>query len=351
MLSDGGAHQTSSNATGNVMTHIGQKLSLFIGTIAATAGLLSAVIAARADDNDGRKWTVVGDAGSDKDISGAACAPDGRCLLVSDEKHRAWFFTRDETDPANPRMIVGERIKLTPHLGGDESDAEAAAFDHGHFYAIGSHGTARKKKEFEPSRYSIYRIEPDGSVLAKGTLAEILAATPGIREDFCTKTTASSCKALQDGGANIEGLAVRDQQMYVGFRAPSPDGEAFIVRVAEGAVFGTDDPNLKVFRLKLGQDAIHRSLGIRDLAAVSDGFLVLAGPALPEEDGSPGSGAAFHWREDGTLTKLRDVGLRQDGIKPEVLLLLGITATSYRIVVMHDGVPGGSPLEYQISKP
>jgi hypothetical protein len=42
MLSDGGAHQTSSNATGNVMTHIGQKLSLFIGTIAATAGLLSA---------------------------------------------------------------------------------------------------------------------------------------------------------------------------------------------------------------------------------------------------------------------------------------------------------------------
>jgi len=100
-----------------------------------------------------------------------------------------------------------------------------------------------------------------------------------------------------------------------------------------------------------GQDAIHRSLGIRDLAAVPDGFLVLAGPALPEQDGSPGSGAAFHWREDGTLTKLRDVGLRQDGIKPEVLLLLGVTATSYRIVVMHDGVPGGSPLEYQISKP
>lgn len=71
---------------------------------------------------------------------------------MSDEKHRAWFFTRDETDSANPRIIVGERIKLTPQSGGDESDAEAAAFDHGYFYAIGSHGTARKKKEFEPSR-------------------------------------------------------------------------------------------------------------------------------------------------------------------------------------------------------
>ena len=34
-------------------------------------------------DPDARTWTVAGDAATDTDISGAACAPDGRCLLVS----------------------------------------------------------------------------------------------------------------------------------------------------------------------------------------------------------------------------------------------------------------------------
>jgi hypothetical protein len=38
-------------------------------------------------DPDARLWTVVGDAATDTDISGAACAPDGQCLLVSDEKN------------------------------------------------------------------------------------------------------------------------------------------------------------------------------------------------------------------------------------------------------------------------
>ena len=50
--------------------------------------------------------------------------------------------------------------------GDDEADAEGAAFDSGHFYAIGSHGTSRRKKEFQASRYSVYRIEPNGTVQA-----------------------------------------------------------------------------------------------------------------------------------------------------------------------------------------
>src|SRR5262249_37267315 len=107
---------------------------------------------------------------------------------------------------------------------------------------------------------------------------------------------------------------------------------------------------VNVFRLRLGQDEAGRDFGIRDLATVSDGFLVLAGPSLPEGEGALGSGTAFYWRDDGTLTRLQDVGLRKDGVKPETLLLLDETATSYRVLVMHDGIAGGFPLEFQLRR-
>ena len=118
-----------------------------------------------------------------------------------------------------------------------------------------------------------------------------------------------------------------------------------MLRVAEDAVFGTADPNLAVFRLHLGQDANDRDLGIRDLATVSDGFLVLAGPALPEGDDAEGSGVAYHWQEDVEPRKLSDVGLRRRGVKPEGLLVLSEDSGAYRVLVIHDGAPGGAPLD------
>src|ERR1051325_3873292 len=141
------------------------RVQAFVKLVALLSALMLAEanpavsIAARAAtctaDADMRSWTVTGDADSDTDISGAACAPDGRCLLVSDEKRRAWFFRLDETHPAVPKLIIGDRIKLNPVNGDDEADAEGAAFDSGHFYVIGSHGTSRRKKEFQASRYSV----------------------------------------------------------------------------------------------------------------------------------------------------------------------------------------------------
>ena len=272
------------------------------------------------------------------------------CVLVSDEKHRAWLFTRDETNVDEPRILTGDRIRLQPAQGGDELDTEAVAYDDHHFYAIGSHGTARKKNEFQASRYSVYRIDEDGSVRASDRLADILATLPGISEHFCTGAKPGSCETLQEGGANIEGLAARSGSLYVGFRAPSPDGEAFVARVAEDAVFGRADPVPTIFRLHLGQDANSRDLGVRDLAAVSDGFLVLAGPSLPEGDDATGSAAIFHWQEDAAPRMLRDLGPSRKGVKPEGLLVLGENSKGYRVLVIHDGVSSGAPLEYQVPR-
>ena len=315
---------------------------------ASSAVSIAARAATCTTDADVRLWTVIGDADSNTDISGAACAPDGRCLLVSDEKRRAWFFRLDETHPTAPKLIIGDKIKLNPVSGDDEADAEGAAFDSGHFYAIGSHGTSRRKKEFQASRYSVYRIEPDGTVQASAALVPLLASIPGIGEHFCTKAQ-GVCQPLQEGGANIEGLAARDGNLYIGFRAPSPGGKAFIVRLAEKAIFGQAGPELQTLRIDLGQDESGRDLGIRDIAAVADGFLILAGPSLPEGDDAVGSGKIFHWREgDPRPRLLRELTVQDKGVKPEVLLPMGETATAYRALVMCDGVAGGLPAEYQI---
>ena len=74
--------------------------ALTLGAVSPAVSTVARAATCTADP-DVRPWTVDGDAARDTDISGAACAPDGRCLLVSDEKRRAWFFRLDELTRRN----------------------------------------------------------------------------------------------------------------------------------------------------------------------------------------------------------------------------------------------------------
>ena len=303
----------------------------------------------------GRAWVIAGDtaAARDKDLSGLACAPDGRCLLVSDEKTGAWLFMLDRSDPAKPKLAITGDIDLKPFADGKEADAEAAGFDGDRFYAIGSHGTSRKKKEFQASRFSVYRIAPDGRSEASGGLTRQLASIPEVAAHLCTAADAGRCETLQDGGANIEGMAVRDGQMFVGFRGSLDGaGRAIVVRVPVASLFDGGAPDAKRFLLPLGKDDSNRPLGIRDMAPVSDGFLVLAGPSLPEEDGRAGAGILFHWTGgDAAPRRLRAIGESGKGVKPEGLLLLREDPSAWTVLVVHDGAEGGTPVEYRVAKP
>jgi uncharacterized protein DUF3616 len=308
---------------------------------------------------EGTEWSLAGEPVPRKEaleLSGAACAPDGRCLLVGDEGRRARWFTIEEAPGQRPEIVIGAAVPLVPAEGDGEADAEAAAFDRGRFYIVGSHGLPRKKGNRQPSRYSAYRIEPDGRAAASGALARIVGTVGGIREAFCPGADAGGgqrpCPTLQNGGANIEGLAVRDGTIHVGFRAPSPGGRAFVVSIPEQAVFGEAAPTAAVSRLDLGSDRRGRERGVRDLASVADGFLVLAGPALPEGDKAEGGAMVFFWPgPGGRAISLRPVGLERKGVKPEALLVLGEDAASYRVLVIHDGVEGGAPTEHRVQKP
>src|SRR4029450_2751013 len=93
-------------------------------------------------------------------------------------------------------------------------------------------------------------------------------------------------KPLGEHGVNIEGLAVRGDRLFLGFRGPVLSGKALVMSVNIDAAFGNAPARPQVLPISLGD-----GMGVRDLAAVADGFLVLSGPEADE----PGEADLFFW--------------------------------------------------------
>ena len=310
-------------------------------------------------------WSISGefDGGKEaKNISGAACAVSTgtrkSCLLVSDEKLYARFF-----DITGTTISLKAKIPILPAQSGTQSfketDGEGVDFDQGRYYVIGSHGTSKNHGDYQASRFFIYRFSVDAAtgmppfpitgddpakeVERSDRLEAILKSIPMLRDYACTRAQAE-CKSLQEHGINIEGVAVRNGSIYLGFRAPSLDGAGFVVRVAEDAVFGDAPAAPQVFRPRLGV-----GMGIRDLVKVQDGFLILAGAELPEKEGDVGKAELFFWRSDSAdVTPLGALAGMKTDVKPEALLVLEEQDSAYRVLVLSDGPAGGNPTEYSV---
>ena len=148
-------------------------------------------------------------------------------------------------------------------------------------------------------------------------------------------------KPLSQNGVNIEGIAVKGGRMHLGFRGPSVDGRGFILSADADAVFGKKKLHAKVHALPLGD-----TTGIRDLAAVRDGVLILTGPVNDQ----PVTPAVFLWNEKtGALKKLGELAIPEAyrKHKAETLLVLrDEKGKPYRVLVMFDGPENGGPTEY-----
>ena len=214
-------------------------------------------------------------------LSGAACVPTEppftSCLIVNDQKKYAQFFAIEGTT-----IVPGAVIRLAGEEVDGDPDAEGAAYADGFFYVTGSHGRSRHGDEANDSSYA--RVPLSGR---QGRPADRRSSLPMNRSSASHRRgdcARPSCKVpsssdfynqpLDEGGVNIEAIAVKDGRMYLGLRGPSVDRHALILSVDAGAVF-TEDQDLaaSVERLQLGDDA-----GIRDLAPVRDGVLVLVRP-------------------------------------------------------------------------
>jgi hypothetical protein len=250
---------------------------------------------------------------------------------------------------------------------GKEIDIEGIACEGDTVYVIGSHSwvreTIKDDKPFDKNRAKFAQLHPpegdkyardrlfrfrlDASgkpfEIAETSLRKVLDANP-ILAPF-TKVPS------KENGIDIEGLAVRDGRLYVGFRGPVLRGHYAPILACR-----FDDPadGPELMFVQLG------GYGVRDITRVKGGFLILAG-AVAEGDHDvklyfwDGHDCLAGERPDGSkrgrCVPLAEVPPPSKKAKAEGLTVLKEAADHYEILVVFDGAPGGAPTKYRAPKP
>lgn len=314
------------------------------------------------------KWSITpvakpivteGSFAGNADMSGGATLDGTGFLMVSNET-RCAQIARLTRDPW--RLTVGAQIPLNPPQGGDECDFEAVAVDPTtqFYYVLGSHGVSKKKGHSRPEQEALFRLPVDPATKLPApnqatpppsvSLRAWLQQVPGIGD--------SVGKPLQLNGLSLEGLACRQGNLFIGCRSPHRNGEAAILEIAASVLFShppTAWPQPTIHWLPLG-----KGLGVRDLAPVQNGFLVLAGdsgvvttPKYPVSENYTGDKefSLFLW-QPGQPEKVTRLGLLP-GVKAsaEALIVLDETPDIISILILHDGAYNGGPVLYSLSKP
>lgn len=314
---------------------------------------------------------------ADKDqsenVSGAALSADGGLLVLA-------------TDEGSELLVVsaqGSSLEFLPAvpLGDpkDEIDLEGVTrhSDPATFFAVGSHSWRRKniygekhadksysdlKERFEDEspdrerdRDRLMRIEldPQTGVLANLRdlpLRQLLDANPVLNVFGAIPS--------KENGIDIEGIASDGEKLYLGFRGPVFRSGLTPVLVASAA--DLSGAELRYVPLD--------GRGIRDIARVSDGFLIIAGPV----GDSPLSYELVFWDGNDGFPGVREAGdpphgktsslgtiPTPPGGKAEALVVLeeneGPWVTeddgSWLLLVMYDGPAGGGPVCLRVPRP
>lgn len=289
------------------------------------------------------------------DVSGIGVLPHDRLLIAADEGDKVQVLRRVDA----LRYEVEHTADLVS--GNKEADFEAVAVDGADIYVAGSHSRKRKRVkedkkqkknlkrlatvEPEPSRDQLLHLElgNGGVLVAKGAI-DLRVLIDG--DDVLSLFQPTPSK---ENGIDIEGLAVRGGELYVGFRGPVlRENFAPILRLE------VDDPGkheLLFVQLDGG--------GVRGMTEVAGGLLLLSGAVgdARQEHG------LYFWDgrtcvpgkdvdEPCVLKRLGDVPLPSghDGAKAEGLALLEESEASYEVLVVYDSAPNGAPTRLRVDK-
>ncbi len=288
------------------------------------------------------------------DLSAAAITPDGSLWLASDElqslerlSHVAPYVFGDHQS-----IQLGNFLPL-PDANG-EADIEGMDYADHYLWFTGSHSLKRTKPKGKHAQKDITRIalvQPEVNRFLLGRIPVIgntLFASCSHPEQPQRMLTAAVLKhsgeanalieALhedehlgpfltvplgdKENGFNIEGLAVRDNRVFLGLRGPVLDGWAIILEIE---VTETEPGVLSLVQASDATRAYKKhfvdldGLGIRELQFAGDELLVLAGPTMRVE------GAMKLFRLKNIMNQAEDSMFNQDGGDPEVLFVLPFT--------------------------
>lgn len=313
-------------------------------------------------------------------LSGIACPVNASgqklCLAVFDEGGEARHLVIGDGSYA----VDNEPVTLVP--GDVELDLEAAAAGDGFYYVAGSHSAKRKDCASNPDSRHVMRLRLDpatGRVLRDpagdsdgelagyadtGGLWAVMAGEAGLK-DHVGENMCLGAEPPEEGphpagkrGVNIEGMAIKDGRLFFGFRGPAIDGTTKILTIAADALFDGADGTPKLSTITVGSGR-----AVRDLHAVSDGILVLAGPDDDKSNENAGWIVARLEVQDVDVPvsrpkplarlDLSSVAMRDcdKELKPEALAVVDDRpGEPYRVVVFSDGMCDGGPLAFTIPR-
>ncbi|MEJ0077427.1 MAG: hypothetical protein WDO17_18700 [Alphaproteobacteria bacterium] len=307
---------------------------------------------------DGVVWTVTpafGQLGEGRDnVSGATCigAVTARnvCLVVNDSARFAQFFTiAGQTIRSGPLVGISgtvppSRITGTPNM-------EGAAHDDRFFYVV----TSKDRPSIPPqvdTDFLVARFEPNISSTPPAPPATIpgleisdrfrTALTGGLPVPGLTNQQIDRTNSDIQGIAITPGASVRGPRVVnLGFRAPVIGGKAFIVSADAASVFATSG----TFTPTVTPVALGLNVGIRDLATVNDGILILGASNRSVQQRH----SLFLLQTDGQLKHLADIVEPTDRTAEALLVLLD-DPEFYIVLLMFDGVANGGPLQYFVPR-
>ena len=298
------------------------------------------------------EWHLAGFENS-LDLSGIAAANPRQVLVGSDEM----FHIQPGTIDRAKHRIESRRpiaLPLESEGGKLEVDIEGVAFspEEQAYFVVGSHGLGKKKGDFQPDRHSIYRVpvDPESGEVRKDGIRRT-SLLPWLEK---TPLLAPHVKQpLQQNGLNIEGLTWSDGKLFFGLRAPNKDGRGLVIELATGELFGGKPGTLKVHDLPVA-----KGRGIREIAAVRGGFVMITGNASAEASKKipvsavPGPDTRFEllfWSgRDSAVTRIGQ--LPENGGKGEALLVLDDAPTHLDLLVVFDGLLGGEPMSLRLHR-
>ena len=280
------------------------------------------------------------------DGSAAVDVGDGFFVDATDENNE--FRLYDVKGGLPPKKVdVGVEAAVKSALGVEkikECDLEGSAKIGDLIFWIGSHArnkNAEEKKERQvlfATKLSASgkdaKLEIAGKVYTK--LLDDLVSDPALAPFDLGK--AATLAPKDEGALNIESLAADGDKLWIGFRSPiNKAKEALLVpllnpteAIKEGARAKLGDP----VTLKLG------GLGVRDMVAWNDGFLIVAGDFDDRFEPGAKPSRVFSWKPG---TDPQDIGVDLGDLNPEAIVIMGQGNKGRILILSDDGkYPGRS---------
>jgi len=275
---------------------------------------------------------VDGSAGADVGGGFCVCAPD------EDNKFRL-YDVKGGRSPKTLDVGVDAAVKSALRLEKiEECDLEGAAKIGDLIFWIGSHGRDKNAKE-KKERQVLFATKLSG--VGKNAKLEITGKVYTQLLDDLLKDSAlapfdlanaATLAPKDEGGLNIESLAADAGKLWIGFRNPqSKAKDALLVPllnpmkiIRNGARAKLGDPLL----LKLG------GLGVRDMVAWNDGFLIIAGDFVDRFGPGAKPSRVFSWKPG---IEPKDIGVDFGDLNPEAIMIMGERDKAGILILSDDG--------------